>query len=128
VAFDDLLDRDFVGLEGHSTLTRLLSARAADGQRPMALRVQVRSFEAVCRAVEAGLGVGVLPLAVAGGFSQAMGLQVVPLADAWAARHMLLVTRGQPPVPTPLATLLAHLEWLAWPGSAPAPDLAPAPR
>lgn len=112
VAFDDLLDRDFVGLEGHSTLTRLLSARAAEGLRPMALRVQVRSFEAVCRAVEAGLGVGVLPLAVAGGFSRAMGLTVVPLTDAWAARHMLLVTRGQPAAQTPLGTLLAHLEAL----------------
>ena len=31
----------------------------------MALRVQVRSFEAVCRAVEAGLGIGVLLLGLA---------------------------------------------------------------
>jgi DNA-binding transcriptional LysR family regulator len=61
VAFEDLLERDLVGLEGSSTLTRLLIAQASNLMRPMALRVQVRSFEAVCRAVEAQLGVGVLP-------------------------------------------------------------------
>src|SRR5262249_20794060 len=57
LAFTDLLERDLVGLEGSSPLTRLLEANAARLMRPMALRVQVRSFEAVCRAVEAGLGV-----------------------------------------------------------------------
>ena len=60
VAFADLIERDLLGLEGSSTLTRLLSAQAAQPLRPMALRVQVRSFEAVCRAVEAKLGIGVL--------------------------------------------------------------------
>jgi DNA-binding transcriptional LysR family regulator len=61
LAFTDLLERDLVGLEGSSTLTRLLESQAAQLMRPMALRVQVRSFEAVCRAVEAKLGIGVLP-------------------------------------------------------------------
>ena len=56
LAFTDLLERDLVGLEGSSTLTRLLEAKAASLMRPIALRVQVRSFEAVCRAVEARLG------------------------------------------------------------------------
>jgi DNA-binding transcriptional LysR family regulator len=46
VAFEDLLERDLVGLEGSSTLTRLLTAQASSLMRPMALRVQVSSFEA----------------------------------------------------------------------------------
>ena len=49
VAFAELLERDLVGLEGSSTLTRLITAQAAAQMKPMALRVQVRSFEAVCR-------------------------------------------------------------------------------
>jgi len=110
LAFADLLDRDLVGLEGSSTLTRLLTAQAAQQMRPMALRVQVRSFEAVCRAVEARLGIGVLPLAAARSFAHAMQLKVLPLSDAWAARRMQLATRSQPPSQTPLGTLLAHLE------------------
>ena len=77
VAFADLLERDLVGLEGSSTLTRLLTAHAAQLLRPMALRVQVKSFEAVCRAVEARLGIGVLPLAAARSFAAAMSLRVL---------------------------------------------------
>lgn len=113
VAFADLLDRDLVGLEGGSTLTRLLTARAADLMRPMPLRVQVRSFEAVCRAVEARLGVGILPLQAAQRFAQDSSLRVLPLLDDWALRRMKLCARGEPPAGTPLAALLAHLEAVA---------------
>jgi DNA-binding transcriptional LysR family regulator len=109
VDFAELLDRDLVGLEGGSTLTRLLAAQAVQRLRPMALRVQVRSFEAVCRAVEAGLGIGVLPATAALGFAGAMRLKVLPLRDAWALRRMHIATRAQPPAHTPLGTLVAHL-------------------
>lgn len=110
VAFADLLERDLVGLEGGSTLTRLLESQATQLLRPMALRVQVRSFEAVCRAVQARLGIGVLPLAAARGLVDAMDLRVLPLADAWAQRRMLLCVRSQPARQTPLGALVAHLE------------------
>ena len=118
VAFTDLLDRDLVGLEGGSTLTRLLTAQAAQQMRPMALRVQVRSFEAVCRAVQARLGVGILPLAAAHSFAHDMRLKVLPLADPWALRRMQLCARSQPAAQTPLDTLVAHLERCANAGSA----------
>ena len=110
VAFADLLGRDLVGLEGGSTLTRLLTAQAAQLMRPMALRVQVRSFEAVCRAVQARLGIGILPLTAARSFAHTMHLKVLPLADPWAVRRMQLCTRSHPPNQTPLGVLIAHLE------------------
>lgn len=113
IAFADLLERDLVGLEGGSTLTRLLAAQAVQQLRPMALRVQVRSFEAVCRAVEARLGIGILPLAAARSFAAAMQLKVLPLADGWAARRMQLVARAEPAAGSPLSTLAAHLEGCA---------------
>jgi DNA-binding transcriptional LysR family regulator len=102
-----------VGLEGGSTLTRLLEAQAAVLLRPMALRVQVRSFEAVCRAVEAKLGIGVLPLAAARSFAGAMGLAVEPLRDAWALRTMRVCTRQAPEATSALGALVGHLEGLA---------------
>lgn len=110
VAFADLLDRDLVGLEGGSTLTRLVTAQAARLMKPMALRVQVRSFEAVCRAIEAGLGIGILPLAAARGFAHEMRLKVLPLSDDWASRQMQLCTRSQPARQTPLGVFAAHLQ------------------
>jgi DNA-binding transcriptional LysR family regulator len=113
LAFVDLLERDLVGLEGSSTLTRLLESHAAQLMRPMALRVQVRSFEAVCRAVEAKLGIGVLPLAAARSFAAALNLAVEPLQDAWALRSMQLVTRNPPSLGSALGALVAHLRVLA---------------
>ena len=113
LAFTDLLERDLVGLEGGSTLTRLLEAHASELMRPMALRVQVRSFEAVCRAVGARLGIGVLPLAAARGFAAAMDLVVEPLTDPWAQRAMWLCTRSEPEAGSALAALVGHLKALA---------------
>jgi DNA-binding transcriptional LysR family regulator len=109
VSFADLLERDLVGLEGSSTLTRLMEAQATSLMRPIALRVQVRSFEAVCRAVEARLGIGVLPLHAARSFSAAMRLRVVPLDEPWAMRRMWLCLRAEPPIDSPLRALADYL-------------------
>lgn len=113
IAFAELIERDLVGLEGGSTLTRLLTAQAELQMQTMALRVQVRSFEAVCRAVQAGLGVGILPLAAARSFTEAMQLKVLPLSDAWALRGMQICTRSRPAQQTPLGQLAAHLQAVA---------------
>lgn len=110
LVFADLLGQDMIGLDSGSTLTRLLEAQAAQLMRAMVLRVQVRSFESVCRAVEARLGIGILPLAAAHSFAPAMSLRVVPLNDPWALRQMSLVVRAEPSPESPLALLLDHLE------------------
>lgn len=110
VAFVDLLERDLIGLEAGSTLTRLLSQQAAQNMRPMALRVQVRSFEAVCRAVQAQLGIGILPMAAARSFADAMQLRIVPLSDDWALRRMQICVRNRPEAQTALGRLMAHLQ------------------
>lgn len=109
IAFVDLLDHDLVGLEESSSLTRLLVAQAAHLMRPMPMRAQVRSFEAVCRMVEARLGVGVLPLNAARSFAASMGLRVLPLKDAWALRRMLLCVKGNSAPDAPIAALVDHL-------------------
>jgi DNA-binding transcriptional LysR family regulator len=124
LSFTDLLERDLVGLEGGSTLTRLLEAQAASLMQPMALRVQVRSFEAVCRAVEARFGVGVLPLHAARSFAGAMRLRLVPLSEPWAERRMWLCLRGAPADRSPLQALVTHLNACA--GEALEPALAAA--
>jgi len=91
-------------------LTRLLTEQAAQHMRPMALRVQVRSFEAVCRAVQAQLGIGILPMAAARSFAVSMDLRVLPLSDVWALRGMQICVRTHPASQTPLGLLAAHLQ------------------
>lgn len=90
IAFAEVADQDFVGLVSGTALTRRLLEESARAERNLRLRMQVRSFDGVCRMVEAGFGLGVLPLIAAQGFAAAMALDVVPLSDSWARRQMLL--------------------------------------
>lgn len=94
-SFAQVLDYDFVGLERSSSLQRFLTAKAAREGRPLKLRVQLRSFDAVCRLVECGVGVGVVPQTTARRAAQTMKLGVVDLADDWALRELKIVVRAE---------------------------------
>ncbi|MGD9945211.1 MAG: LysR family transcriptional regulator [Burkholderiaceae bacterium] len=108
-SYVDVLDHDVIGLESASAMMRLLSEQAAVAEKLLQLRVQVRSFEAVCRMVASGLGIGVLPYEAALVLGKGMNLVVRPLPEPWAERTMLIcVKQGRAPNPS-LGRLLAHL-------------------
>ena len=107
--FEALLAFDLIGLEGGSMLTKLLMEKARQALRTMALRVQVRSFEALCRSIQSGLGIGIMPLAVAQGFALSMNLKICPLSNDWAMRRMQICTRTPPQSDSPLDLLSRHL-------------------
>jgi len=91
--FSDVLDDELITLESGSSMTRLLAAQAVIAERTLQLRVQVRSFEAVCHMVKAGLGLGLLPEQAARILAKGLDLAVYPLRDDWAVRRMMLCTR-----------------------------------
>jgi DNA-binding transcriptional LysR family regulator len=105
VALADALDDDFIGLAPSSSMVSLLDAAA--GER-MNLRIQVRSFDAMCRMIQAGLGVGVLPHPSAKMHLKSMQLAAIPLSDAWAERTLLLGVR-KAPLSQSAQALLDHL-------------------
>ena len=92
-AFSEVLACDFVGLDRASSLQRFLADKAARGGRPLRLRVQLRSFDAVCRLVEQGVGVGIVPQTTARRAAQTMALDVIDLTDDWAVRELKIVVR-----------------------------------
>lgn len=93
VGFAEVLEYDVVGLERSSSLQRFLTAKAARAGRPLRARVQLRSFDAVCRLVEAGVGVGVVPQTTARRAERTMALSVIDLGDDWALRELNIVVR-----------------------------------
>jgi DNA-binding transcriptional LysR family regulator len=93
VAFAEVLTQDFVGLERSSSLQRFLAAKAAREGRALRLRVQLRSFDSVCRLVECGVGVGVVPETSARRAARTMQLAVVELTDDWALRELRICVR-----------------------------------
>ena len=94
VSFSEVLAHDFVGLERSSSLQRFLAAKAAREGRPFRLRVQLRSFDGVCRLVECGVGVGVVPETTAARAAKTMRLGVVALDDDWALRELRICVRS----------------------------------
>ena len=90
-------------------MMRLLTAQAVIVERTLQLRVQVRSFEAVCRMVQADFGVGILPFDAAKVIGQSMGLVVRPLEEEWAERNMLLLVKKERASNSALVKLVEHL-------------------
>jgi DNA-binding transcriptional LysR family regulator len=109
LSFNDVLDDELITLEGGSSMTRLLASQAVIAQRTLQLRIQVRSFEAICHMVEAGLGLGLLPEQSARVLAKGLDLTVRPFSDAWAERRMLLCVRKDRAAMPSVAKLLDFL-------------------
>jgi DNA-binding transcriptional LysR family regulator len=92
LAFVDALDEEWISLTSGAALLQKQQQAALAANRPLRLRMQVRSFDAVCHMVASGLGIALLPKTAAQPIMRAMKLSWRPLADPWA-RRCLLVAR-----------------------------------
>jgi DNA-binding transcriptional LysR family regulator len=109
IGFAQVLDRDFVGLDRASALQRFLADKAARIGRPLRLRIQLRSFDAVCRLVECNVGIGIVPETTARRAARAMGIVAVALTDPWAVRDLTICVRGMRGLPPLARQLVEHL-------------------
>jgi DNA-binding transcriptional LysR family regulator len=109
IGFDEVLDYDFVGLDRASALQRFLASKAMRIGRPIRLRVQLRSFDAVCRMVECNVGIGIVPETTARRVAKTMAVAVVPLTDPWAVRELTICIRNTKELPLYARQLVEHL-------------------
>jgi DNA-binding transcriptional LysR family regulator len=109
MAFADTLGFDFVGLDRASSLQRFLSDKADRMGRRLKLRVQLRSFDAVCRLVECNVGIGVVPETTVERNSRSMSLHRIELSDEWALRRLTICVRKLKDLPTYAQELVRHL-------------------
>jgi len=108
-SFNDMLDYDFVGLDRTSALQRFLADKADAQGRRLKLRVQLRSFDAVCRFVSCNVGIGVAPATTVARNARQMPLHAIELADDWALRKLMICVRRQNELPNYAQQLLKHL-------------------
>jgi len=109
IAFSEVLDFDFVGLDRASALQRFLSEKAERIGRRLRLRVQLRSFDAVCRLVECNVGIGVVPATTAERHSKTMSIHRIELSDEWAVRKLTICVRRQADLPVYARELVRSL-------------------
>lgn len=93
VRFAEVLDEAFVMLHAGSAIhTFTMNAAAALG-RHVDVRIQVRSFEAVCRMVGAGVGIGLVPRSAVASAGLREPPVVVEMDEAWAQRDLQVCVR-----------------------------------
>ena len=109
ISFGEVLDHDFVGLDRTSALQRFLADKADAQGRRLKLRVQLRSFDAVCRFVSCNVGIGVAPATTVARNALQMPLHAIELADDWATRKLNICVRRQSDLPNYAQQLLKHL-------------------
>jgi DNA-binding transcriptional LysR family regulator len=93
ISFAETLAYPHIGLHEGSTLLHFLNQVVSDSGERLHLRIQVRGFDAMCRMVEANVGIGILPQSAARRHSQTMQLALVELTDLWAVRERSVVVQ-----------------------------------
>jgi DNA-binding transcriptional LysR family regulator len=107
VPFAETLEFDYVMFEPSSPLYLSLTREAAKLDGLLRGRIQVRGLDAVCRMVEAGLGIGVVPRRAAESFAKSMALAIVGLKELWAKRRFCVVYRNSDELAAVERTFLA---------------------
>ena len=75
----------------------------------MRLRIQLRSFDAVCRLVEHNVGVGIVPETTARCAAKTMAIKAVQLTDPWALRDLSICVRDYKALPPYARQLVDHM-------------------
>jgi len=109
IYFEEVLDWDIVGLHANSSISLAMRAAAAQAARPLRQRIQVTGLDAMCRMIDNGLGVGLLPDRAFALMHSVGRLAAVPLQDAWAHRELRLVARDFDALPVTARLLAEHL-------------------
>lgn len=108
--FTDALDHDLVGLNHGSALQAHLARHAARLGKKMRLRVRLTGFDAICRMVEDGAGLAVVPAAAALRSRRSMAIRAVQLLDDWSVRQLRICVRRPMTLPIHARRLLEHLK------------------
>ncbi|RYF64100.1 MAG: LysR family transcriptional regulator, partial [Comamonadaceae bacterium] len=120
------LDYDHVGLHTNSSIYVAMHQAATDAGRAIRLRIHVTGLDAMCRMIDNGLGVGVMPQRAFDLLQAGIGSRLVSVSlnDAWAEREIRLVARDFSTLPVAARTLVNHLHASAHPAEALADRLA----
>lgn len=108
VAFVETLAYDHVGMHRGSAANRLLAREAIAANRILKLKFQVTSYDALVSMVNAGFGIGLMPLGSTELYVRD-ALSIVSLTDPWAQRQLKICFRPAMDDMAAAQALLAHL-------------------
>jgi DNA-binding transcriptional LysR family regulator len=110
IRFSDALAFPFVGPHADSSLAVLMAAGAKACGKTLDQRIQASSFDAMCRLVETGLGITMLPAGVLAPHEEAGRIRAILLDESWAQRRLQIVVRDQEQLSSLTTSLIEHLQ------------------
>jgi len=90
VQLQDFIDFDVIGLTEGSAISTTLTRLAAQARRPLRMRIRVSSFDSMAAMVREGVGVGVMPHAVARSIAGGKVFRRIRIDGDWPQRQLML--------------------------------------
>ncbi|RTZ47892.1 LysR family transcriptional regulator [Candidimonas sp. SYP-B2681] len=97
VQFTQALAYPLIGVHPGGSLDTLLLQKAKEVLGTASIPVQVSSFDAACRMVEAGLGITIIPRSAARAYAGTRKFVRKPLVEVWAARELWIYSLRKSP-------------------------------
>lgn len=109
VKLADAVRYPFITMHEGSTLVAFLRDQLERIGQRLPQRIQLYSFDSICRMVQAGVGVGVIPDSAARRYGAEMKLRVVELDEPWVVRERKLLVRDVDALPGCARELIEHI-------------------
>lgn len=107
--FEETLSWDYVALNQGSSLLRRITDAALSAGHLLKVNIQVTSFDAVCRMIQAGLGIGILPVGAITPALLGTSLKAINIRDDWGQRTLRLGIHPKKPLQPESEKLLQYL-------------------
>jgi DNA-binding transcriptional LysR family regulator len=105
----DAIGEPFVALGPGNALQAHIDEHARVLGRALAVRIRMKTFESLCDMVAHGVGVSIVPQAVARRYQRRHAYRTLALADGWARRRLCACFDHWHTLSPPMQSLLVHL-------------------
>lgn len=109
ISLEESLDNHHIGLHGNDWISHHASQASLKVGKPLNIQTQVPSFEVLCRMVQAGVGVGLIPYQVFTSLGPPKNLVSLDLCEPWATRNLMVVVRNPRSLSPAASKFFKHL-------------------
>ncbi|MES2026615.1 MAG: LysR substrate-binding domain-containing protein [Pseudomonadota bacterium] len=109
ISFTEIVTQPFVGLGAGSALHDHVTQHARRLGKSLDYRVRLRSFESICRVVGRGIGLAIVPKAVALRYTRSTGIKMIALSEPWAQRNLVVCVRNMQDMPDHVQQLIQYM-------------------
>ena len=113
IAFADALDNEFIGMQGSSVIQVQMEKSAAEADAPLRQRIRVATVQSMCRMVEQGMGIGVVPQVAASSLADPALTHQVSIKDAWSQQILWTYARRFDALSESAQLLINHLHQIS---------------